>query len=255
MEKLKPRQLDIMQNLAKMLEAKWNAVVSAQVPSYLCFMLAKSSDLFILGGVLDDGQQNRTRDWAYSAVGNPGGARPSRPGLDNYFLCRNSDACASIEQFSLEIQSSVGSYVYSDDVYPFVRTRQELFRDHLRYCVDDYLGGDFDKWSRHQCCLLLGADSFIRGLASPGSSFPISINATVKFSSRREYVDGHACASQSGMVGVLRDVIQGEPVMLQIYPQGSLALTASSGILSSQNLGHAQSLDILSGRSRRPTGQ
>ena len=235
----------------KMLEAKWNAVVSAQVPSYLCFMLSKSSDLFVLA----DGEGVRTRDWAYSRVGNPAANTGACSGLYNYLLCRNTDACASIEQFSLEIQSSVGSYVYSDDAYPYVRTRQELFRDHLRYCVDDYLGGDFDKWSRHQCCLLLGADSFIRGLASPGSSFPISINATVRFSSRREYVDGHACASQENRLGVLRDVIQGTPVMLQIYPQGSLALTASSGILSSQNLGHAQSLDILSGRSRRPTGQ
>ena len=170
-------------------------------------------------------------------------------GLANYFLCRNTDSSASI--FSLEVQSSVGAYTYADDAYPYIKTRQELFRDHIRYCADDYLGGDFDKWSRHQCCLLLGCDSFIRGLASDKSAFPVSINAKVRFSSRREYIDGHACGSESKQIGVLRDVIQGTPVMLQIYPGGSLALTASSGVLSSQNLGHAQSMEIISGRSRR----
>ena len=171
--------------------------------------------------------------------------------MNNYFLCRNTDASACIEQFSLEIQSSVGAYTYSDDAYPYLKTRKDLFRDHIRYCTDDYLGGDFDKWTRHQCCLLLGADSFIRGLATTGSSFPISLNAKVRFSSRRQYVDGHAVSSEGKQIGVLRDVIQGTPVMCQIYDGGSLALTASSGVLSSQNLGHAQAMDILSGRSRR----
>ena len=77
------------------------------------------------------------------------------------------------------------------------------------------------------------------------------LNAKVKFSSRRQYVDGHAVSGESKQIGVLRDAIQGTPVMLQIYDGGSLALTASSGVLSSQNLGHAQAMDILSGRSRR----
>jgi len=57
--------------------------------------------------------------------------------------------------------------------------------------------------------------------------------------------------SEGKQIGVLRDVIQGTPVMCQIYDGGSLSLTASSGVLSSQNLGHAQAMDILSGRSRR----
>ena len=179
-------------------------------------------------------------------------ADAARAGLQNYFLCRNTDACASIEQFSLEIQSSVGAYTYSDDSYPFLKTRQDLFRDHLRYCADDYLGGDFDSWSRHQCILLLGCDSFIRGLATDKSAFPVSINAKVAFASRRQYIDGHACADEDApsKIGVFRDVVQGTPVMLQLYPGGSLALTASSGVLSSQNLGHAQAMDLISGRSR-----
>jgi hypothetical protein len=245
----------------KSLEVSWNAIVSAQVPSYLFFCLCKSSDMFVLGGTdaaavadgtADDGKGKAINAWNYTrgelAVNSTAGAAT---GLQNYFLCRNTDACASIEQISLEIQSSVGAYSYSDDSFPFARTRQQLFRDHLRYCTTDYLGGDFDKWTRHQGCLLLGADSFIRGLATTGSSFPISLNAKVKFASRRQYVDGHAYTGESYQPGVLRDVIQGTPVMCQIYDGGSLALTASSGVLSSQNLGHAQAMEILSGRSRR----
>jgi len=76
----------------------------------------------------------------------------------------------------------------------------------------------------------------------------------VEFASRREYVDGHAVCSQGVggcKTGVFREVIAGTPVMLQIYPKGNLTLTAASGVLSSMNLGHAQAMDIISGRSRR----
>ena len=254
---------------AQTMQVEWNSLVSAQCPQYLAFVLQKSSDVFILGNegaatvagipapdgaaanpALDDGQTKAVDSWSYTP-GVPATTRTSQSGLDNYFLSRNSDANASIEQFELEIQSAVGSYVYADDTAPYLKTRKELFRDHLRYCVDDYLGGDFGKWSRHQCCLLLGADSFIRGLCTPGSSFPISVNAKVKFASRRQYVDGHAVSSEVNQIGVLRDVIQGTPVCLMMYTQGSLSLTASSAILSSQNLGHQQSMEIVSGRSRR----
>ena len=147
----------------------------------------------------------------------------------------------------------MGAYVFSDDAAPYFRTRQELFRDHLRYCVDDYLQGDFDKWSRHQCCLSLGADSFIRGLASDGSAYPITLSCKLEFTSRRQYIDGHAACDEGAgsRIAVLRDVIQGTPIMAQLYPRGSLSLTASSGILSSQNLGHAQAQDIISGRGAR----
>ena len=240
---------------AKMVTAEWNGIVSAQVPSYLFFCLVKSSDVFVLGGDAadDDGKGKAISTWDYRALAEAAinNLHGNNAGTSNYFLSRNTDATASIEQISLEIQSSVGAYSYSDDSYPYMRTRQQLFRDHIRYCADDYLQGDFDKWTRHQCCLLLGADSFIRGLATTGSSFPIQLTCKVKFSSRRQYVDGQAAGGETKMLSVFRDVIQGTPVMCQIYDGGSLSLTASSGVLSSQNLGHAQALDILSGRSRR----
>lgn len=254
----KAKHASFYQPQLKTLTAEWNGIVSAQVPAQLVFLLQKNSEVYILGsdaaGDRDDGDAKAVNDWAYTA-GIPATARGTQAGLDNYFLCRNTDSSASIERISLEIQSSVGAYTFADDAFPYIKTRQQLFRDHLRYCVDGAYQGDFDKWSRHCCCLVLGADSFIRGLATPGSSFPISINAKVEFASRRQYVDGHAFASEGGgggaQLAVLRDCIQGTPVMLECFPSGSLSLTASSGILSSQNLGHSQAQDIVSGRSKR----
>ena len=251
----------------KTLKAEWNSIVSAQVPSYLFFTLEKSSDVFILGqdpatvapgagaaiANSDDGRGKSTNSWNYTkGTVAPADDDGHQGGLENYFLSRNTDCSASIDQFSLEIQSSLGAYTYSDDAGAFIKTRHQLFRDHLRYCSDDYLQGDFEKWSRHQCCLLLGADSFIRGLSTPGCAFPIVINAKCSFTSRRQYMDGHAYTCEGLVPSVFRDVIQGTPVLCMIYPGGSLSLTASAGVLSSQNLGHAQAMDVVSGRSRRP---
>ena len=233
------------------LEASWHGVVSAQVPSYLCFMLSKTSKMFVLGGVeADDALGKSVSNYAYLA-GVPA-AGGSESGLFNYFRARNTDASATIMDFSLEVQSSLGAYTYSDESFPFLRTKHELWRDHLKNVADDYCSGDIDKWSRHQCCLLLSASDYIRGLASDGSSFPITLTAKVKFISTRQFVCGSAASSLFAGAGgpkrgpaVFRDTIAGTPVMLQIYPKSSLQVSPSSAILSSQNLSHAQSMDLI----------
>ena len=152
-----------------------------------------------------------------------------------------------------EIQASLGSYTYAGSLAPHLKTRQELFRDHLRYCTPSYLDyGDIQQWRTHSGCLLLGCDIWLRGLTSDATSFPMVFNAKVKFQNERQYYTGAPDGGYGAGLAIQQDMIQGTPVMLQIYDGGSLALTASSGILSSQNLGHAQAQDILSGRSRRP---
>jgi len=169
------------------LEASWHGVVSAQVPDYLCFMLQKSSKVFVLGGDAgDDAVGLRVDDWGYNR-GNPA-AGGSQAGLDNYFRVRNTDSSAAIIDFSLEVQSSIGAYTYSDQSWPHLRTRHELWRDHLKYVVDGYCGDDINKWFKNQCCLLLGSDSWIRGLSTTGVAFPITINAKCKFVSARQLI-------------------------------------------------------------------
>jgi len=242
----------------KYLEATWTGKVTAQCPSYLVFLLQKSSKQYVLGGsnAADDAVGRQVVNMLGAdvagtltlATGLPDGATVA--GAQTYFLSRNTDASASIQQFALEIQSSVGSYVYSGEAAPYLRTKAELFRDHQRYCVPGYLEGDINKWSTHACCLLLGADSFIRGLTTDGVAYPLNINASVKFACQRQYIDGTAAcgynaAASVGGVAIQQDIIHGKPVMLQIYPKSRMTVSPSSALLSSQNMSHASGIDLI----------
>ena len=234
------------------LECEWQ-VNSAQIASYLCFVLQKSSDMYVLGGGADeDAVGKRVQDWNYTA--NIGGALDAgdhlkrNAGLEQYFLARNTNACASIQQFSLEIMSSVGSYIYSGEKFPYSRGRHELFRDVLRHTCPNYLGGDIQKWRKHCGIVVLSASDFARGIASSGSSFPVQYSVKIKFASEREYINGAGAYGRLGASrgpAVLRDVIYGEPVMLEIFDRVELRLSPSSGLVSSQNLAHSTSMDLI----------
>ena len=167
-----------------------------------------------------------------------------RGGLLNYYLCRNTDGNAAIKTFELEIASSLGAYTVAGDTKPFLRTRAELYRDHLRYMPSDY--DDQQTWYKHNSCFMVGVDQYARSLATSGSAFPITIKATCVFECARQFISGEGAVAQ-GSIGecVLRDVIHGEPVMLQIFPNSSLQISPSAALLSSQNLSHAQAQDIL----------
>ena len=152
-------------------------------------------------------------------------------------------------QFALEISSSVGSFRYSGGSYPWIRDRQELFRDISRYCVDDYCsGGKFSVWRKHNGMVYLGADSFIKGLTTIGVAFPLVINATVEWGSEREFISGDGCCSQdlSAGMAVQRDCIFGRPLMICQYNSNSLSISPSSSVLSSQNMSHASGMQLLS---------
>ena len=241
----------------KYLEAKWTGVVTAQCPSYLAWCLQKSSKQYVLGGnAADDGIGKQVQNMQGHDVNGTLTLQAGAPangqvgGCETYFLSRNTDSSASIQQFSLEIQSSSGAYVYSSEAAPFLRSKAELFRDHYRSCVNGYLDGDINKWSTHACILLLGADSFIRGLTTDGVAYPLSINCTVKFASQRQYIDGTAAvglsvAAANKGIAIQQDVIQGQPVMLQIYPKSRMTISPSSALLASQNMSHASGLDLI----------
>ena len=234
-------------------ECLWSGVTVAQCPQFLAFLLQKSSDQFVLGGTpADDARGRRINNWQTLAAGAVDAARTSAGGLSNMFLSRNTDASASILEFDLEISSSIGSYKYSGEKYPFSRQRDELFRDVQRYAVDTYCKGDINKWKKHCGIIYLGADAFIRGLATFGSSFPLVINAKVKFGCEREYIDGTGAASKIASPGaaVQRDFIYGKPIMICQYNKNSLTVSPSSAILSSQNMSHASAMaQIAGGRS------
>ena len=161
-------------------------------------------------------------------------------------MARNTDANAAITSFSLEIQSSVGSYSYAG-VYPFLRTRNELFRDHLKNVVDKYCDSDVNTWQKHNCCLLLHASDYLRGLTTVNCAFPVQFNATCRFECRRQYIDGHGAAAQFGRSpAVLQDMIYGTPCMAMIFTGSSVQIAPSSAVLSAANLSHSQGLDLLS---------
>lgn len=233
----------------KMLDVKWNGVVSSQPPAMLAFCMQKSNKQFLLE---QDAFNQGINSWEMAAAVQNGAAvlgigRGEVGGMQNYFLSHNTDSAAAILQVELQVQSSIGSYSYSGDTFPYQRTRHQLWRDHLKSACEGYCAGDIEKWHRHQCIMCIQASDYLRGISSPGVSYPITINAQVKFISRREYIDGTGGVSANSRgTPVFQDKIAGAPVMLQFFPQQSLQLSASSGLLSSQNLSHASAQQILS---------
>ena len=232
------------------LEAEYQ-ITSAQVASYLVFVMQKTSDMYVLGGdALEDSVGKQIDNWDYHRGALAAGSNTTQnAGLQNYFLARNTNSCASIQQISLEIMSSVGSYTYSTENYPYIRGRHELFRDVLRHTCPGYLDGDINTWRKHCSIVILSSSDFVRGLTTSGSSFPVQYSVKVKYASEREYISGAGAAAFGAAVtgtAVLRDCIAGEPVMLEIFDKAELRLSPSSGVVSSMNISHSTALDLVS---------
>jgi hypothetical protein len=105
---------------------------------------------------------------------------------------------------------------------------------------------DQEVWYKHNCAFMVGVDQYCRGLCTEGEAFPITIQATVVFESARQFISGEAACGQVGRgAAVQRDVIRGNPVMVQIFPNSSLQVSPSAALLSSQNLSHSQAMQIL----------
>jgi hypothetical protein len=224
----------------KVCTATWQALQSSQVPEFLFFCFQKTPKIFTLDS------KKGIADLA-GAAGFPVAASDIAPGLRNLMYSRNQDANASIVDFELTVMSSVGSFVFSSDYYPFIKKRRQLWYEHYKNCVDGYCDSDINIWVKNRSCLLLHCSSWIRGIATNSTAFPIQITASIKFQNLREQVDGH-CATADNCVGtaVLPDFIAGEPVCCQIYPNGSMVIAASSAVSAAANLSHSTGLDLLS---------
>ena len=158
---------------------------------------------------------------------------------------RNTDSNAAITRFHLEIMSTQGSYIYSSEAWPYIKNRGDLYRDTQQYCIDTY--DDQDTRFKHNCIVLLGCSEFARGISSSGVAFPCTFSVKATFENRRSYIDGHACTYKAGAgLSACRDIITGRPVLGFIYPQQSLQISASSALLSSQNISHSSALELLS---------
>jgi hypothetical protein len=170
-------------------------------------------------------------------------------GCRNYLFARNADANAAIADFQLTVLSSVGSYTYSSDAFPYLKKRRELWQDHKANCVADYCSNDMNIWLKNKCCLLLHISDYIRGLSTENTAFPIQLDAQVKWICYRDFADGF-CAASEDMRGpaFMKDVIQGTPILAQIFTGGAMQITSSSAVTSTANLSHSSATDILARR-------
>ena len=229
----------------------WDGIVSAQPPKYILFTMQKSSAVYSGVGTAEfnkDAIATNIDTWAYHAGPTTGMDDQSgmKAGCSQYFLSRNTDSSASIKTFELEIQSSIGAYVVAGDKEPFLRTRADLYRDHLRYMPEDYMSQQ--DWYKHNCCMMVGVDQYARGLCTSGEAFPITLRAKVVFESARQFISGEgACGTFACGEAVQQDPLLtvSQPVMVQIFPNSSLQVSPSAALLSSQNLSHSQAMEIL----------
>ena len=223
-------------------QVEWAGINMSQIPTALAFVLQKSTDAFTLANGARVGN-----DEGYATQGPVAADVQTTCGFKNQFIARNTASSASIVGLDLMVQSSVGSYVYSESEKQFLKGRSELFADTIKNSYLDYMGGCEFKWDKHNCIVYLESSDYARGLGSEGSSMPVVFNAKVRFENHREFIDGTGAACDGGRgCGVVRDAIFGTPLMLAIYSRMSIALSPSAGLVSSQNISHSSALQLLS---------
>ena len=226
-------------------ECIWNSLTSAQLPQFCFCVLEKDLSTTCHSSLSDTNLINQSVGNQYIG-GAPAGNRFDSAQAIQYAV-RNSDGNAAITQFSLEIMSVQGSYVYSARRWPWLKTRSDLYRDVAKYCVDSF--DDMDTWFKHNCIVLLGVAEFAKGISTSGCSFPCTFKVKARFENFRNYVDGYACTSLTGnTLAACQDLIYGKPIFGMIFPQQSLQINASSALLSSQNISHSSAIELLSRR-------
>jgi hypothetical protein len=162
----------------------------------------------------------------------------------NQYLARNTDSNAAITRFALEIMSVQGSYVYSAEDWPYLKSRSDLYRDVCKYAIDEF--DDMDTFYKHNCIVYLGVEEFAKGISSSGTAFPCTIKVRAQFENFRNYIDGFGCVGQNSVgLAACQDVISGRPVLGFIFPQQSVQISASSALLSAMNISHSSAMEIL----------
>ena len=230
------------------IDVEWRAIQAAQPPQYLFFVMQKDDRIMALETDATALSIQDFDSYVQDAVPDQGADNDGQRGAClNQFYARNTASNAAIMNFALEIQSSVGAYTFASDTqYPYIKTKFELWRDHCKNTCKDYCNNDINIWQKNNSCLLLHACDWLRGLTTTNCAFPIQINARIRFENKREFIDGAAGSSSAALTPVLHDIIAGTPVMVMLYPNTSLTLTASSGAASAANFSHSAGLDLLS---------
>jgi hypothetical protein len=229
-------------------ECYWSGLTSAQLPQYLFVVMEKSMDMVNLESLHNRKIRNANNPIVMGLFpNNAAGLHLRDASTRNQYLARNTDSNAAITQFSLEIMSVQGSYIYSSREWPYLKSRSDLYRDVQKYCIDTY--DDQDTWFKHNCIVLLGVSDFAKGISSSGTAFPCTFSVRARFENWRQFVDGYGCAAGGQNpcgLGAAQDIIDGEPVLGMIFPQQSLQISASSALLSSQNISHSSAMELLS---------
>lgn len=137
-------------------ECTWNGITAAQIPQYLFVVMEKSPDMFLNSTQFN--QNAQVVNFDTFAVGHLGANLTTACGNASrkcQLLARNTDGNAAITRFELEIMSVQGSYIYSSEDWPYMKSRGDLYRDVQKYCIDSY--PDQNDWFKHDCIVLLGA--------------------------------------------------------------------------------------------------
>ena len=240
---IKGRDASFLQD--SFITCQWK-ISSAQVAPYIAFMMQKTSDMYAHATARVVGGPDLA-DAAAVATGGNAKANGDFTAFSAYNLVRNTNANASIQKFELEIASTVGSYTYSSETFPFLRSRDELWADVTKYTVRDFARNDIGVWKRAKSVVLLGAQDFVRGLTSPNTAYPIQYTARIQFGNERCYLDGNAATAigagqdDTELFGAIihKDYIAGRPVMLEIFDKVSLKLSPGAGLVTSQNSSHS----------------
>ena len=152
------------------------------------------------------------------------------------YLAQNVASSASICQLELIVQSAIGSFSFRDARSPYLADRDNLWRRHRANCCDGYMKAGRGAWQKRSSCLLLDASDFLLGLqTSPGVSFPVQIDAKIKFANKNAVASG-LCFTTGLTRGrpIFSDIMVGTPVMVGLFNNQILSIASSSAVLSAQ---------------------
>ena len=240
----------------------------AQPPSYIFICAQKDSKMLSHRSPLEDlkvdlltasgktaavqTQPNATITDVTAPLAKVDGALASATLAAGRYIAQNQDSNLSIVRLSILVQSSVGSFQFAGDSYPFLRDQQVMWDEHRRNCCTDYFDkSGFSDWQKRGSCVLLSVSQYLHGLgSSAGVAFPIQITCDVEFQNRCQFIEGLYAYDEKAPRGpmVFKDYINARPVLVGIFDKQVLQIASSSAVLSAQNISQASFSQIVASR-------
>lgn len=140
----------------------------------------------------------------------------------------------SMEQFTLRIQSNVGSYELTSDVRPYLMERQKLYRDVMKNCTSSY-PFDEDQWHQYRNFILLNSGDYLAGISFQNTAFPITLNCKFRAKNKAMILSGEACVVSTGTNHCLqpvRSLWEGRASLVGLY-DSILNMSTHSAVLTS----------------------